>query len=609
MQVSVDLYGEIVSEAEFQAPACPLPATAPTMAAEVTACANENGGAIGVTVTNPPGGSESHFEVAVFEAAGFPPEGDASFWSYRSEVSPGDGEDVAVVVDELTFRSPTDEAGRVQPLAAGDYLVQLSWAVADYGSLTTNALITVPACAPSAPAATEVRLASFNASLTRVVEGQLATDLSTPDDPQAAAVAEIIQRTRPDVLLLNDFDYDANGEALDLFRTNYLEVAQNGAEAIEYPYVFTAPVNSGVASGFDLDHDGTVGGSDDALGFGDFPGQHAMVVLSRYPILDDDVRTFQHLLWTAMPGARLPDDPATPEPADWYTADELAVLPLASASMWDVPVNVDGTTLHVLAAQPTTPTAPSPDGVSSPAALRNADEIRFWADYVAGDDTSWIVDDAGRPGGLGVDADFVIVGDLNADPIDGDSVDGAIQQLLDLDGVHDPLPTSEGGPEAALLQAGANATQQGNPAVDTADLADDPAPGNLRADYVLPSDGFDIVDAGVFWPASDGPLAALVAGDPPASSDHRLVWVDLTTPAAIPDTITTGPTTERRRRRPTTASTTSSTCPNSAAKPCAARAAAATARSAMSSPTATGGATSARGTAPAWSSPRQCSST
>ena len=262
-------------------------------------------------------------------------------------------------------------------------------------------------------------------------------------------MAEIIQRTRPDVLLLNDFDYDVNGEAVDLFRTNYLEVGQNGAEAIEYPYVFRAPVNSGVASGFDLDRDGTVGGPDDAFGFGGFPGQHGMVVLSRYPILDDDVRTFQHLLWSSMPDARLPDDPATAEPGDWYTADELAVLPLASASMWDVPVDVDGTTVHVLAAQPTTPTAPSPEGVASPAAFRNADEIRFWADYIAGDDTSWIIDDAGLAGGLGVDAEFVIVGDLNADPVDGDSMDGAIQQLLDLDGVQDPAPTSQGGPEAA----------------------------------------------------------------------------------------------------------------------------------------------------------------
>ncbi len=142
-----------------------------------------------------------------------------------------------------------------------------------------------------------MRVASFDVSLTRAAVGELVADLSTPDDPQAAAVAEIIQRTRPDVVLLNGFDYDADGEAVEAFRTNYLGVGQGGADPIEYPYVFTAAVNSGVPSGFDLDNDGTVGGPGDAFGFGEFPGQSGMVVLSRYPIVTDEVRTFQHLLW------------------------------------------------------------------------------------------------------------------------------------------------------------------------------------------------------------------------------------------------------------------------------------------------------------------------
>jgi hypothetical protein len=228
-----------------------------------------------------------------------------------------------------------------------------------------------------------------------------------------------------------------------------------------------------------------------------------------------------------MPDARLPDDPTTAEPGDWYTADELAVLPLASASMWDVPVTVDGITLHVLASQLTAPTPSSRDGVASPAALRNADEIRFWAAYVAAEEASWIVDDQGVRGGLAPGAEFVVAGDLNADPVDGDSVDGAIQQLLDVDRVQDPGPTSDGAAQAAELQAGANVTHQGDPAADTADLVDDPAPGNLRTDYVLPSNGLDVVGTAVYWPANDDPRVHLVSGDPPASSDHRLVWVDV----------------------------------------------------------------------------------
>jgi hypothetical protein len=244
-----------------------------------------------------------------------------------------------------------------------------------------------------------------------------------------------------------------------------------------------------------------------------------MVVLSRFPIVTEDVRTFQNLLWAAVPGARLPDDPATPEPADWYTADELALLPLSSTTHWDVPIDVDGRIVHVLAANPVLSTFPGTEE-------RIVDEIGLWADYVAGADTSWIVDDDGTSGGLAVDAEFVIVGAMNNDPIDGDGA-GAIRQLLDLERVQDPQPASEGAVEASAAQGLANTSHQGDPSTDTADFPDYPRPGNLRADYVLPSDGFTVVDAGVFWPLLSDPLASLVGGGPPPSTDHRLVWVDL----------------------------------------------------------------------------------
>ena len=380
-----------------------------------------------------------------------------------------------------------------------------------------------PPDASTAPDPEGVRVATFNASLNRTAEGELVTNLSTPDDSQAAAVAEIIQLTRPDIILLNEFDYVENYEAVDLFRDNYLAVSQNGGEPIEYEYAFTAPSNTGVESGLDLDNDGTVGGPNDAFGFGEFPGQYGMVVLSRLPIVDADVRTFQNLTWASMPDARLPDGPATPEPGDWYSAEELDVVRLSSKSHWDVPVDIDGRTIHVLASHPTPPVF---DGEEDRNGLRNADEIRFWADYIASDATDWIVDDAGVAGGLATDAEFVILGDLNSDPVDGDSVEGATAQLLDLDRVQDSMPASEGAVEAATNQGESNDTQQGDPALDTADFTDD-APGNIRADYVLPSDGFDLLGAAVFWPTTDDPLSALTGEFPFPSSDHRLVWVDL----------------------------------------------------------------------------------
>src|ERR1044072_1232753 len=102
------------------------------------------------------------------------------------------------------------------------------------------------------PGPVHVRFATFNASLNRATEGQLLADLSTPDNVQAQKVAEVIQRNRPDVMLVNEFDYVPGNAAANAFRTNYLQHAQHGAAPIDYPYAYTAPVNTGVPTGFDL---------------------------------------------------------------------------------------------------------------------------------------------------------------------------------------------------------------------------------------------------------------------------------------------------------------------------------------------------------------------
>ena len=166
--------------------------------------------------------------------------------------------------------------------------------------------------APAAQAKdADVRFSTFNASLNRFFEGQLAADLSTPNNQQAKNVAETIQRYRPDILLINEFDYWAANpqRPVDLFRDNYLEVSQHGAAPIEYPYSFIAPSNTGIHSGFDLNNFGGIvstplapGYGDDAFGFGEFPGKFGMVVYSKYPIDAAAARTFQLFRWTDMPG-------------------------------------------------------------------------------------------------------------------------------------------------------------------------------------------------------------------------------------------------------------------------------------------------------------------
>jgi hypothetical protein len=370
-----------------------------------------------------------------------------------------------------------------------------------------------------------VRFATFNASLNRLNEGDLIADLSTPDNAQAQAVAEIIQRTRPEVLLINEFDYDENGLAAELFQDNYLSVSQNGADPIEYGYSFVAPSNTGIPSGRDFNKNGVIGGPDDAFGFGFFPGQYGMAVYSMYPIDFDNVRTFQLFLWKDMPGAMLPVDPSTGE--SWYDEGDLDIFRLSSKSHWDVPIEIGRKSVHFLVSHPTPPVFDGPEDRNG---TRNNDEIRFWADYIIPSRSEYIYDDDGNYGGLEPGAMFVIAGDQNSDPFDGDSVPGSIQQLLDHPLVNTKdTPDSEGAVEQSILQDQINDTHIGNPAFDTADFSDN-APGNLRADYVLPRKNLSIREAGVFWPTTDDPLFALVGTFPFPSSDHRLVWIDANVP-------------------------------------------------------------------------------
>lgn len=362
-----------------------------------------------------------------------------------------------------------------------------------------------------------LRVATYNTSLYDDADGGLARRLEA-GDAGARKIAAVLQRTRPDVVLLNEFDYDADGRAADLFQQRYLEVAQHGGEPLRYAYRYFAPVNTGVPSGLDLDHDGRTGGDgrargNDAWGYGLHPGQYGMLLLSRYPIDSSQARSFQLLKWSALPGAREPRDPASGAP--WYPAPIWSQLRLSSKSHWDVPVRTPLGVIHVLASHPTPPVFDGPEDRNG---ARNHDEIRLWAEYLSPGDKPWLCDDRGRCGGLAGDAAFVILGDMNADPIDGDGARGAIAQLLEhprVDAGH--VPRSDGAPQRA---ADYGLARKGDTATHTGDFG--PKAGTLRLDYVLPSRGLGLRDSGVFWPARESADAAIADG-----SDHHLVWVDL----------------------------------------------------------------------------------
>jgi Endonuclease/Exonuclease/phosphatase family len=334
--------------------------------------------------------------------------------------------------------------------------------------------------------------------------------------------------------------------------------ARGLATPLHYAHRHTPNTNTGLPSGLDLDRNGqvvtapeTAGYGNDALGFGQYPGQYGMTVYSRFPILS--VRSFQNLRWADMPGNLLQHDPS-PEAlnlARFYPPEAAQRLLLSSKNHVDLALCIRGQVLHFLVSHPTPPAFDGPEDRNG---KRNHDEIRLWADYIAGAD--YLVDDQGRRGGLAPGARFVIAGDLNADPLDGDSFRGlvngrpaaAIGQLLDHPLVNSRVvPLAPGGVDARdhpSNNGDANLRHRGDPSHDTADF-NDAAPGNLRVDYVLPSANLQVLGAGIFWPADNDRAApntsgqvfdlvghfrdqGLYANFP--SSDHRAVWLDIQLP-------------------------------------------------------------------------------
>lgn len=346
---------------------------------------------------------------------------------------------------------------------------------------------------------TQVRVATYNTSLALTSRGQLAAQLRATTHSKARQVAEIIQIIAPDIILLNEFDYDAGSTALTRFHNNYLSVSQGGQTALDYPYRYTAPSNTGIHSGFDLDNNNQIDSSPgdinyggDAFGFGEFEGKYGMAILSKYPIDTAAIRTFQLLKWQSMPGNLIPQS--------FYSEVEKAELRLSSKSHWDIPVLVDGQRIHLLCSHPTPPVF---DGTEDRNGRRNHDEIRLWADFLS-DHNDYLIDDLGQSGGLADGERFILLGDQNADPTRGDSFNTAIDQWLDHPKINASFTPERSGTSSALSR------------FDTATFS-------LRVDYVLPSKtGLEILDGAVFWPSSGQTGANRLA-----ASDHRPVYLDL----------------------------------------------------------------------------------
>jgi len=316
------------------------------------------------------------------------------------------------------------------------------------------------------------------------------------------SAAQVIRHARPDILVLNEIDCDPehpDDPALNARRFAEAYLA-SGPGSMRYPYAYAASSNTGLLTGLDLNGDGLVATEadrgtrehgDDSFGFGTYPGQYSMAVLSRFPLDPAGVRTFQRFRWADLPGNHIPPEHLTPEAE--------AIFRLSSKSHWDLPVVIGADTLHLWISHPTPPVFDGPEDRNG---RRNFDEIMFWLLYLEGNDR--LVDDSGLPGGYASRSPFVVAGDLNARPGDEAVVyDGvsAIDQLLRHPRIQDPDSTNQA----------------------TASWLDGP-----RVDYVLPSSDLSVTAAGVVDPrAGANPTIARAVA---AASDHRLVWVDIVWP-------------------------------------------------------------------------------
>lgn len=365
---------------------------------------------------------------------------------------------------------------------------------------------------------TSTRFAVFN-----IIEFET-EQVQEKGDEQAEYAARIIQKIRPDVIAINELTNNLQeGTATDTanvraFVDNYLAEPQGpNLDGIRYPFTFQPKSNTGVLppEEYDFNKDGEEGERpDDAYGFGEYPGHYAFAIASRYPILEDEIRTFREFLWADMPENLMPVDDGSMEidKSDgslWATEAEADVRRLSSKNHVDVPIRVDGDVIHGLVAHPT---PPGFDGENDFNDRWNHDEVRFLADYVAGAD--YIYDDDGNEGGLDEDASYVLMGDLNAGPETDRVMNPSKPFLFENDDFYtDELPTSPGGAE----NGNAYATRSGG---DFDGVVE-------QIDYVLPSPDLTYVDGAVVWPSEDGNRSAF-AEVVAETSDHRMVWADVT---------------------------------------------------------------------------------
>lgn len=372
-----------------------------------------------------------------------------------------------------------------------------------------------------------LRVATVNAGLSEDEEGALAERLEGGQDEAAQMLARNIQKTRPDVLLITDIDTDTH--VPDIFKDQYLAEAQADGEAgskdlspLDYRYVYAASTNAGVQSGADLNGNGSTGDAGDAFGVGHFEGQRSMILYSRYPIKQDEVRTFNDLIWSELPGNSLDTEK--------YSKLVRSVLPLNSTSLWDVPLDVDGETVHVVA------TGLTPDQGEGADPVRRLDQLRFLNMYLSdSDELRDLTDDAGAYGGLEQEANAVVLGALGPDLESLDENAGQKRQdaAEELETFLDSGELDVAKPSSAGAQCEDDASPQIRTILDfvcATQYATRIGGGTSRSDYVAAANGSTISESGIEAAMSRAVAEKSSAGTSSAASAgaRRIVWADVT---------------------------------------------------------------------------------
>ena len=353
-----------------------------------------------------------------------------------------------------------------------------------------------PPC--SVPSKQGIRFATLNASLSRPILGALASELASGSSSAAKGVAKLVAAVKPDVLLIQELDYQEDQQNLESLYQEYL-IPAHPHQDNPFPYRHHFTSNTGLLTDFDLDRDRVRKGPGDAQGYGHHLGQYAFGLLSKLPFKSDEIESFQRLLWKDFPNHHL--DRIKVENGNWYGTEMRAVLRLSSKNHVVVPVQHRGRRVFVIASHPTPPVF---DGEEDRNGWRNFDEIGLLALLIDGKVP--LRSDQGRQVILSASEPFVIMGDLNADPKKGDQRSGAIHQVLLHRRVHADAATG------ALVPSFQNRLKVS---------VQDTSTFNLRVDYVLPSQKMKIHASGICKvPLSGGQVV----------TDHHLVWLDATPP-------------------------------------------------------------------------------